>query len=156
MQKVTEEEEKEAVTDKRKNGEEFVDTGSINESSKKKKKKNKKKKGKKNKKDSEDNKENEKETAQESKKKTSINSDQFIINDTYNLIKMLGFGTFGEIHLAYDTINKQLRAIKFEISSGKNPQLKHEHSILTQLNAYDSDKAGPPEGIPKVYGFNKI
>jgi serine/threonine protein kinase len=156
MQKVTEEEEKEALTDKRKNGEEFVDTGSINESSKKKKKKNKKKKGKKNKKDSEDNKENEKETAQESKKKTSINSDQFIINDTYNLIKMLGFGTFGEIHLAYDTINKQLRAIKFEISSGKNPQLKHEHSILTQLNAYDSDKAGPPEGIPKVYGFNKI
>lgn len=154
MQKVNEEEE--VLTDKRKSQiEEVVDTNSVNnESAKKKKKKSKKKKNKRNKKDEEDlNKE--KETMQESRKKTAINNDQFIISDTFNLIKMLGFGTFGEIHLAYDTMSKQLRAIKFEIASQKNPQLKHEYSILQQLNMGD-DKNSVPEGIPRVYGFNKI
>lgn len=55
-------------------------------------------------------------------KKSTLSNDQFIINGNYNLIKMLGFGAFGEIHLAYDTNTKMLRAIKFEIAS--NPQLK--------------------------------
>ena len=26
-----------------------------------------------------------------------------MINGTYSIVKMLGFGAFGEIHLAYDT-----------------------------------------------------
>ena len=76
----------------------------------------------------------------------------FILN-TYQIIKMLGFGSFGEIHLAYETSSKQLRAIKFETLSQKNPQLKHEHNILEMLNRVDSGEV--PEGIPKVYGFEK-
>ena len=67
-------------------------------------------------------------------KKSVFSSEQFIINGTYSLIKMLGFGAFGEIHLVFDSNSKQLRAIKFEMSNHKNPQLKHEYSILEQLN----------------------
>ena len=92
-------------------------------------------------------------------KKTTISSDQFIINGNYNLIKMLGFGAFGEIHLAYDTSLKVLRAIKFEIATHKNPQLKHEHSILEQLNKPDNNNPISSDGIlgiPKVYLFDRM
>src|SRR4051812_12112232 len=106
MQKVTEEEE--ALTDKRRSVgvEELVDTNSMSDGgNKKKKRKSKKDKNRRRKKKEEEGENNkEKDTQQESRKKTSINNDQFIISDTYNLIKMLGFGTFGEIHLAYDTM----------------------------------------------------
>ena len=52
------------------------------------------------------------------------NADQFVINNRYVLIKMLGSGSFGEIHLAYDKnekidkddkFDKRLYAIKFVI-----------------------------------------
>src|SRR4051812_48644914 len=120
MLKVAEEEEQ--LTGGR-GVEEIVDTNSYGTDSTKKKRKGKKGKKKKRKRKGEGTDsggDSEQETVQESKKKTSINNDQFIINGTYNLIKMLGFGTFGEIHLAFDTSNKQLRAIKFEIASQKN------------------------------------
>ena len=110
------------------------------------------------------NEENDKKKDEENKenkdnKKSSLSNDQFIINGNYNLIKMLGFGAFGEIHLAYDTSLKVLRAIKFEIATHKNPQLKHEHSILEQLNKSDNNNPVPPEGIlgiPKVYLFDRM
>lgn len=92
-------------------------------------------------------------------KKSTLSNDQFIINGNFNLIKMLGFGAFGEIHLAYDTNTKQLRAIKFEIASHKNPQLKHEHSILEQLNKADNNNPVPQDGIPgipRVYLFDRM
>ena len=92
-------------------------------------------------------------------RKSALSNDQFIINGNYNLIKMLGFGAFGEIHLAYDTNTKLLRAIKFEIASHKNPQLKHEHSILEQLNKPDNNNPLPPDGyagIPRVYLFDRM
>ena len=146
MQKI--DEEKEKLTGR--------DDPSVAEQKKKKKKKKHDHKGKhkdkKNKdgKDKSENKEN---------KKSTLSNDQFIINGNYNLIKMLGFGAFGEIHLAYDTNTKMLRAIKFEIASHKNPQLKHEHSILEQLNKPDNNTQIPPDGIPgipKVYLFDRM
>jgi serine/threonine protein kinase len=146
MQKVMEEEE--GLTGKR-GGIEDEDVNTASMDGRKKKKKGKKKKGKRRKDDGDDD-EDDKEAE---KKKSSINNDMFIIG-TYNLIKMLGFGTFGEIHLAYDTSTRQLRAIKFEIASQKNPQLKHEFNILEQLNKIENGLI--PEGVPKVYGFDRI
>ena len=54
--------------------------------SEKKKRKKKKKKGKKRKDAGKD-------------KKSNIASDRFMINNIYSIVKMLGFGAFGEIHL---------------------------------------------------------
>ena len=76
-----------------------VDSLSLND--KKHHHRKKKKKGKKKKKEEE----------QEEKKpvkKSVFSSEQFIINGTYSLIKMLGFGAFGEIHLVFDSNSKQL------------------------------------------------
>ena len=123
----------------------------------KKRKKKKKKRDKKSKKKKEEEEEKEKAAKKKLTKKSVFSNEQFIINGNYNLIKMLGFGAFGEIHLAYDTAQKQLRAIKFEIASHKNPQLKHEFSILEQLNKVESGKSSQDIiGIPKVYGFDRM
>ena len=132
-------------------------TGREDEGAKKEKKKKKKGKHKKHKKNREED-SNEKEGKNDNKKST-LSNDQFIINGNYNLIKMLGFGAFGEIHLAYDTSLKVLRAIKFEIATHKNPQLKHEHSILEQLNKPDNNNPISSDGvlgIPKVYLFDRM
>ena len=121
----------------------------------KRKKKHKKSRKSKKKKSNEPN-ENEEEniTKTETKQKSLINSDQFNINNRYHLIKMLGFGSFGEIHLAYDSQTRQLNAIKFELISQKNPQLKHEYNILEQLNKSEGD--GNMIGIPKVYLYDRM
>ena len=120
-----------------------------------KKKKKKKKKKKHNKKD-EDNK----------KDKKIYANDKFILNGIYRIIKMVGCGAFGEIHLAYDVNMKALRAIKFEMANHKNPQLKHEYSVLEQLNKHDStNNTSQPQnvigtdtftGVPKVYYFDRL
>ena len=69
------------------------------------------------------------------KTKKSVFSDEiFILNGNYNIIKLLGYGTFGEIMLAFDNSSRHLRAIKFEFFAAKNAQLKHEYSIYEQLN----------------------
>ena len=132
-------------------------TGREEDGVKKEKKKKKGKRHKKHKKKGEDD-SNDKEGKNDNKKST-LSNDQFIINGNYNLIKMLGFGAFGEIHLAYDTSLKVLRAIKFEIATHKNPQLKHEHSILEQLNKPDNNNPISSDGIlgiPKVYLFDRM
>ena len=128
----------------------------------------------------------EKEAKKNKLKKSGFNNEQFIINGNYNLIKLLGYGTFGEIILAFDNNSRQLRAIKFEIMTAKNAQLKHEYTIYEQLNIIEErknqskkdkeiykgtidaesitkitmnyvDKANNKAiGIPKVYYFDKI
>jgi len=55
---------------------------------------------------------------------------------------------------------RALRAIKFEMTSHKNPQLKHEYGVLEQLNKVENNVITKnPEavvGIPKVYYFDRI
>lgn len=93
-------------------------------------------------------------------KKSTLSSDKLMINGTYSIIKMLGCGAFGEIHLAYDTTLRVLRAIKFEMASHKNPALKHEYSVLEQLNKVENNvitkSPEPVIGIPKVYFFDRM
>ena len=99
-------------------------------------------------------------------KKSSLSNDKFMINGTYSIVKMLGFGAFGEIHLAYDTSLRVLRAMKFEMTTHKNPQLKHEYSVLEQLNKHDTNtNTSQPQniigtdtftGVPKVYYFDRL
>ena len=67
-------------------------------------------------------------------KKSVFNDEKFILSGNYNIIKLLGYGTFGEIMLAYDNTARALRAIKFETLLAKNAQLRHEYSIYEQLN----------------------
>ena len=99
------------------------------------------------------------------KEKKIYANDKFILNGIYRIIKMVGCGAFGEIHLAYDVNMKALRAIKFEMANHKNPQLKHEYSVLEQLNKHDSsNNASQPQniggdtftGVPKVYYFDRL
>ena len=113
--------------------------------SEKKKKKKKKKKGKKRRDDKRD-------------KKSNLSNDRFMINNIYSIVKMLGFGAFGEIHLAYDMNLKVMRAINFEPTTHKNPQLKHEYTVLEQLNKAETIvnmNQEPIIGIPKVYYFDR-
>ena len=79
------------------------DTSSLKKKAKTEKKKNKKGKKKK----------RENNSDSELDKESDSNGDQFLINKRYSLIKMLGSGSFGEIHLAMDLKEKKLHAIKF-------------------------------------------
>ena len=117
--------------------------------SKKKKKKKKKK--------------NRKKKDEDKKDKKLYANYKFILNGIYRIIKMVGCGAFGEIHLAYDVNMKALRAIKFEMANHKNPQLKHEYSVLEQLNKHEGGGGGTRTGggevftgIPKVYYFDRL
>jgi len=121
----------------------------IDEELEKKKRKKKKKKNKKHDSDSDDS---------EEENKKNEEDKTFKLLNRYVLIRELGSGSFGEIHLARDTLdNNELKAVKFEIFSIKNPQLLHEFKIYEILNKADkiSSKIGNI-GIPKVYGFDKI
>ena len=117
----------------------------VEELTSKKKKKKHKKKGRKKKDD-------------DKKDKKLYANDKFILNGIYRIIKMVGCGAFGEIHLAYDVNMKALRAIKFEMANHKNPQLKHEYSVLEQLNKHEGGlKGGDPfTGVPKVFYFDRL
>jgi len=123
----------------------FDDLSGFGEKKKKKKHKKKRKK----KKDDE-----------KGEKKSALSNDKFMLNGMFSIIKMLGCGAFGEIHLAYDSSLKVLRAIKFEMATHKNPQLKHEYSVLEQLNKVENNAISkspePVVGIPKVYFFDRV
>ena len=123
----------------------FDDLSGFGEKKKKKKHKKKRKK----KKDDE-----------KGEKKSALSNDKFMLNGMFSIIKMLGCGAFGEIHLAYDSSLKVLRAIKFEMATHKNPQLKHEYSVLEQLNKVENNvitkSPEPVVGIPKVYFFDRV
>ena len=60
---------------------------------------------------------------------------------------LLGNGTFGEIYIGIDTIQKEYIAIKVDKSSlkGKEPQLENEKTIL--------DFFSDSEGFPKIYDY---
>ena len=62
----------------------------------------------------------------------------------YDLSKLLGTGSFGEIYLATDKKTGQDVAIKAEPKKAKNPQLRHE------FNLYSNHLSGV-EGFPKVF-----
>ena len=127
-------------------GRKFDDLTESDAGGSEKKKKKKKKKRKRKKDDKKD-------------KKSNLSSDRFMINNNYSIVKMLGFGAFGEIHLAYDVNLKVMRAIKFEPTSHKNPQLKHEYTVLEQLNKPENNIINTGQenivGIPKVYFFDR-
>ena len=151
-----------STTDRKSNN----NNNDINQKPTKKKHKHKKHKKKK------DEKEDLNKSSRKNVKRSVFSNEQFIINGNYNLIKMIGFGAFGEIHLAYDSNSKQLRAIKFELTNFKNPQLKHEYAILETLNTIENNKNnnhnnsinydnlktknGGIIGIPKVYLFDRM
>ena len=82
--------------------------------------------------------------------------DHCIIKERYQLLKLLGSGSFGEIQLAFDSKEKDLIALKFELINSKSPQLKHEYNILEYLNKNDPNITVSSEGIPKVYAFDRI
>ena len=113
------EEEKVNLTDEKrnKNDIELHVKGNLTDkpiNSKKVKKKSKRlKKSKKKDKNEDSESEEEKEIKEKEVKKHKQVNDQFIINQRYYLIKMLGSGSFGEIHLAFDSQEKRLNAIKF-------------------------------------------
>jgi serine/threonine protein kinase len=99
------------------------------------------------------------------KEKKMYSNDKFILNGIYRIIKMVGCGAFGEIHLAYDVNMKALRAIKFEMANHKNPQLKHEYSVLEQLNKHEFNNNDNKQqnistdsftGVPRVYYFDRL
>lgn len=46
---------------------------------------------------------------------------------------MIGHGAFGSVHLATDTLNSKLVAIKFEMEAIKKPVLKVEIALLKKL-----------------------
>ena len=127
-------------------GRKFDDLTESDAGGSEKKKKKKKKKRKRKKDDKKD-------------KKSNLSNDIFMINNNNIIVKMLGFGAFGEIHLAYDVNLKVMRAIKFEPTSHKNPQLKHEYTVLEQLNKPENNiiniNQEPIIGIPKVYFFDR-
>ena len=79
----------------------------------------------------------EKDAKKNKTKKSVFNDEMFILNGNYNIIKLLGYGTFGEVMLAFDNTSRRLRAIKFELLAAKNAQLKHEYSIYEQLNTIE-------------------
>jgi serine/threonine protein kinase len=152
--KKTEDDEMQILTDKKRGTQdEIMDIIKMASEAKRKKKNKIKEKNKK--KGEEDEK---KEEEKQEKNKNVVNNSLFDIVGRYNLIKMLGSGSFGEIHLAFDTQTTQLCAIKFELAIQKNPQLKHESNILEQLNRIDSkdNQNLIPDGIPKLFNFEKI
>lgn len=66
----------------------------------------------------------------------------------YNLTKLLGSGSFGEIYLAQDKANGTNVAIKAESSDIRNPQLRHEYTL------YRNHLTGVP-GFPDVFNLLK-
>lgn len=117
MNKLEVEEEQQTLTDNRNrvnNLEETLKESNLMDSEKKKNKKKKQKK-KKAKKENEEESESEESKIfkEENRKKAQLNNDQFIINQRYYLVKMLGSGSFGEIHLSFDSQEKRLLAMKF-------------------------------------------
>ena len=80
----------------------------------------------------------EKDAKKNKTKKPVFADEMFIINGNYNIIKLLGYGTFGEIMLAFDNTTRKLRAIKFELFGAKNAQLNHEFQVYEQLNTIEN------------------
>ena len=70
-----------------------------------------------------------------------------IFIDNYELINKIGSGSFGEVYMARNKIDKQMYAAKIEESKEKN-RLKSEYNIYKKIN-----KDNRISGIPKVNNF---
>jgi serine/threonine protein kinase len=70
-----------------------------------------------------------------------------IFIDNYELINKVGSGSFGEVYIARNKIDKQLYAAKIEEATEKN-RLKSEYNIYKKIN-----KDNRISGIPKVFNF---
>lgn len=64
----------------------------------------------------------------------------------YKKLLVLGSGTFGEIYIGFDTINKEFVALKIEKLTAKmNQQLKNEKNVIEMMY--------PTEGFPRVIDY---
>lgn len=70
-----------------------------------------------------------------------------IFIDNYELINKIGSGSFGEVYIARNKLDKQIYAAKIEETKDKN-RLKSEYNIYKKIN-----KDNRVNGIPKVYNF---
>ena len=73
-----------------------------------------------------------------------------LINNRYTMDKCVGKGSFGEVYIGYDKIDKHLIAIKVADSTKKHI-LRHEHQIYQDLV---NCSANAPL-IPEVYWFGE-
>ena len=82
---------------------------------------------------------------------TKYDNKELFLDYKYKLFrnKKLGFGSFGQVYLGQNIMNKSYNAIKVEkISNTQTSILKYEYSILKYLQGL--------EGIPQCYYFTKI
>ena len=70
-----------------------------------------------------------------------------IFIDNYELVNKIGSGSFGEVYIARNKLDKQIYAAKIEESKEKN-RLKSEYNIYKKIN--NDNKIN---GIPKVYNY---
>jgi casein kinase 1 len=68
-----------------------------------------------------------------------------LIGGKYKVLKKLGKGSFGEIHLVEDTETKQEFAVKLEPAKCKLPQLLYEVKLYKVLSG--------GTGIPSVHWY---
>jgi serine/threonine protein kinase len=70
-----------------------------------------------------------------------------IINNKYKVIKCVGKGSFGDVYIGYDQVDKHLVAIKVSDKT-KRHILKHEYQIYMDLMT-----CSKPPLIPNIYWF---
>jgi serine/threonine protein kinase len=68
-----------------------------------------------------------------------------VIGGKYKIVKKIGSGSFGEIHLAVDPITQEEFAVKLESAKSKLPQLLYEVKLYKVLTG--------GTGIPNVHWF---
>lgn len=84
------------------------------------------------------------------KKKVEFDFNKYKISNRYQLLKVLGSGSFGEVHLSYDFHSNKLICLKFEDGNSKSPQLRNEYDVLNCIN-----EDGKVEGFVNAYNFEK-
>uniref|UniRef100_A0A914C8S4 non-specific serine/threonine protein kinase n=1 Tax=Acrobeloides nanus TaxID=290746 RepID=A0A914C8S4_9BILA len=78
---------------------------------------------------------------------SAINNGQFIVGQTYKLIRQIGAGSFGEVYICVHVTNGQEYAVKIEPIKAKNPQLYYEGKVLKYL--------GTGIGLPHMRYFGQ-
>ncbi|CAD8058209.1 unnamed protein product [Paramecium primaurelia] len=68
------------------------------------------------------------------------------IGNLYKITTKLGSGSFGEVFKGINIETNEIVAIKWESQEAQMPQIKHEFSILSEIQG---------NGIPKVYWFGQ-
>lgn len=81
----------------------------------------------------------------------SQNDSKSLINERYTMDKCIGKGSFGEVYIGVDKVNKHLVALKVADSTKKNI-LRHEYLIYQDLQNCNKSSTKPPL-IPNIYWF---